>query len=123
VPYWFVCYTRCCTEFRTTIQNDYSFVRSNLPSKSPILAHTAEVLGLVEVADTPQGEWIGGYSWFGSVMSAVEVGIRFGVNASWIIKQNQQWYPMEPLFALLKARFGSRLASHWVTMITNHIKR
>ena len=51
-------------------------------------------------------------------MSAVEVGIRFGVNSSWIMKQNQQWYTMKPIFALLKARFGSRPAGHWVTMIT-----
>ncbi len=58
------------------------FVRSNLPNKSPILAHTAEVLRLVEGADIPQGGWVGGDSWFGSVMSAVEVGIQFGVNSS-----------------------------------------
>ena len=99
-------------------RKDYSFVRSNLPDKSPILAHTAEVLRLVEGADIPQGGWVGGDSWFGSVMSAVEVGKRFGVNSSWIINQNQQWYPMKPLFAVLKARFGNRPAGHWVTMIT-----
>jgi hypothetical protein len=32
-------------------REDYSFVRSNLPDKSPIMAHTAEVLRLVEGAD------------------------------------------------------------------------
>jgi hypothetical protein len=73
-------------------RKDYSFVRSNLPDKSIILAHIAEVLRLVEGADIPQGGWVGGDSWFGSVMSAVEVGLRFGVNSTWIIKQNQQWY-------------------------------
>jgi hypothetical protein len=73
---------------------------------------------LVEGADIPQGGWVGGDSWFGSAMSAVEVGIQFGLNSSWIIEQNQQWYPMKPLFALLQARFGSRPAGHWVTMIT-----
>jgi hypothetical protein len=40
---------------------------------------------------------------------------KFGVHSSWIIKQNQQWFPMKPLYAVLKAHFKDRPAGHWVT--------
>jgi hypothetical protein len=71
-----VCFcTRCCTEFRTKFQKDYSFVRPTLPDKSLVLAFTTEVLRLAEGADITQGGWVGGDSWFGSVTRAVEVGI------------------------------------------------
>jgi hypothetical protein len=79
--------------------------RSYLPDKSEITAHTAEVLRLVENAQIPPGGWVGGDSWFGSVSTAVEVMARFGVHSTWIIKQNQQWFPMKPLHSVLKACF------------------
>jgi hypothetical protein len=44
-----------------------------MPDKSDIMAHTAEVLRLVTNAKIPDGGWVGGDSWFGSVMTAVEV--------------------------------------------------
>ncbi len=43
----------------------------------------------------PKGGWVGGDSWFGLTASAVEVMSKFGVHSSWIIKQNQQWFPMK----------------------------
>jgi len=88
---------------------------SSLPDQSDITAHTAEVLRLVEGAKIPKGGWVGGDSWFGSTATAVEVMNRFGVNSTWIIKQNQHWFPMKPLFAVLKARHKDRPAGHWVT--------
>ncbi len=77
---------------------------SSLLDQSDITAHTAEVLRLVEGAKIPKGGWVGGDSWFGLTPTAVEVMSRFGVNSTWIIKQNQHWFPMKPLFAVLKAR-------------------
>ena len=68
---------------------------SSLPDGSDITAHTAEVLCLVEGANIPEGGWVGGDSWFGLTASAVEVMSKFGVHSSWIIKQNQQWFPMK----------------------------
>ena len=40
---------------------------------------------------------------------------KFGIHSTWIIKQNQHWFPMKPLYAVLKARFKDRPAGHWVT--------
>jgi hypothetical protein len=89
--------------------------KSSLPDGSEITAHTAEVLRLVEGAQIPKFCWVGGDSWFGSTTTAVEVMSRFGVHLSWIIKQNQQWFPMKPLFAILKAHYKDCPAGHWVT--------
>jgi len=97
---------------------DYFGDTSTLPDNSEITAHTAEVLRLVDGAKIPKGGWVGGDSWFGSVSTAVEVMTKFGVNSTWIIKQNQHWFPMKPLFAVLKARFKDRPAGHWVTFHT-----
>jgi hypothetical protein len=93
----------------------YFGTMSTLPDGSDITAHTAEVLRLVEGANIPPSGWVGGDSWFGSTATAVEVMNKFGVHSSWIIKQNQQWFPMKPLYAVLKARFKDRPAGHWVT--------
>jgi hypothetical protein len=92
--------------------------QSSMPDRSDIMAHTAEVLRLVEGAKIPKNGWVGGDSWFGSTTTAVEVMNKFGVHSSWIIKQNQVWFPMKPLFAVLKARYKDRPAGHWVTFQT-----
>jgi len=48
--------------------------KSSLPGDlSFITAHAAEVLQQVEGAKGPEGDWVGGDSWFGSVLSAGEV--------------------------------------------------
>ena len=91
---------------------------SSLPGNKPITAHTAEVLRQVEGAGIPTGGWVGGDSWFGSVASAVEVYKRFGVHSTFIIKTNVQFYPMQVLCAILRARHGDRPAGHWVVLKT-----
>ena len=67
-------------------------------------------------AGLTEGSWVGGDSWFGSVLTAVEVMRRFGVHSTWTIKQNSHLYPEAPLHAILKARFDDRPAGHWVVM-------
>jgi len=48
--------------------------KSYLPGDSTfVTAHAAEVLQQVEGAKVPEGGWVGGDSWFGSVLSAIEV--------------------------------------------------
>jgi hypothetical protein len=83
----------------------YYATKSSRPDGSEVSAHTAEVLHLVDNAKIPKGGWVGGGSWFGSTATAVEVMTRFGVHLTWKIKQNQQWFPIKPLYAVLKARF------------------
>ena len=68
----------------------------------------------MEGANSPQGGWVGGNSWFGSVMTALEVMKRKGVHSTWIIKQNTAYFPLKALHAVLKARLGDRPAGHWV---------
>jgi hypothetical protein len=93
----------------------YHATKSSLPDGSDVATHTAEVLHLVENAKILKRGWVGGDSWFGSTATAVEVMRRFGVHYTWIIKQNQQWFPMKPLYAVLNACFKDRPAGHWVT--------
>jgi len=96
----------------------YNWLTSVLPDKSDITAHTAEVLQLVERAQVLKRGWVGGDSWFGSIATAVEVYKHFGVHFSWIIKQNQSWFPKKALLKLLKAWFKERPAGHWVVFKT-----
>ena len=44
-----------------------------MPNGEIIGAHTAEMLRQVEGAGIPCGGWLGGDSWFGSLVTAVEV--------------------------------------------------
>jgi hypothetical protein len=67
----------------------------------------------------PPGGWVGGDSWFGPISTAVEVMARFGVHSTWIIKQNQQWFPMKPRYSVLKACFKDQPAGHWVTFVAD----
>jgi hypothetical protein len=89
-----------------------------MPEKSEVTAHTVEVLRLIENAKLPIAGWVGGDSWFGSTTTAIEVIRRFSVHSTWIVKQNQSWFPMKALYAVLKAQFKDLPAGHWVTMIT-----
>ena len=87
---------------------------SHLPGNPPITAHAAEVLRQVKGARIPKGGWVGGDSWFGSVLSAVEVKVQFSAYSTWVIKQNTDFFPMQALHSVLKARYGDRPAGHWV---------
>ena len=90
----------------------------NSGRKKTIGSHTAEVLRQVEGAGLEEGAWVGGDAWFGSVTTAVEVYSRFKVHSTFIIKNNDDFYPMRALLAVLKARYPKRAAGHWVTMTT-----
>ena len=98
--------------------NSHQQVRelSSLPDRSPITAHTAEVLRLCKGAALEPGGWTGGDAWFGSVMSAVELKKRLDVFSTFVVKNHRPFFPMEVLFAILKARHGSHPAGHWVVM-------
>jgi hypothetical protein len=88
---------------------------SFLPGRSQTIgAHTAEVLRQIENSGVIEGGWCGGDAWFGSVMTAVEVYRQLGVHSTFIVKNNHNMYPMQPLLAVLRARFGKRPAGHWV---------
>jgi hypothetical protein len=68
-----------------------------------------------------EGGWVGGDAWFGSVMTCVEVWKRFGVYSTFIVKNNNNLFPMQPLYAVLKARYGNKPAGHWVVFKTEII--
>ena len=70
---------------------------SSLPGKPQIGAHTAEVLRQVAGAGVPEGGWVGGDAWFGSVITSVETMIRLKVHSTFIVKNNQTMYPMQAL--------------------------
>jgi hypothetical protein len=92
--------------------------KSSLPGDVFISAHAAEVLRQVEGAKLPVGGWVGGDSWFGSILSAVEVYLHFGVHSTWVIKQNYDYFPVGAMKSILKARYGKKPAGHWVVFRT-----
>jgi hypothetical protein len=100
-------------------RKSYFNEQSHLPGFPPITAHAAEVLRQVDGANIPKGGWVGGDAWFGSVLSAVEVMVRFNVFSTWVIKQNTDFFPMQALHSVLKARYGDRPAGHWVVFRSN----
>lgn len=81
-------------------------------------SHTSVVLRLAEKSGVPSGGWVGGDAWFGSVASCVELHKRFGVHSSFIVKNNDHWFPRKILLEILLARHGRRVAGHWTTMKT-----
>ena len=86
---------------------------SHTPGDNDILQSVAEVLRQVEGAGIPPGGWCGGDAWFGSVMAAVEVKVRKSVDSTFIIKNNRSLFPMQALYAMLKARHTKPIG-HWV---------
>jgi len=88
---------------------------SLVPGKPEITASCAETLRQVEGANLERGGWVGGDAWFGSVQTAVELFLRFGVYSTFIVKNNTNLFPMAVLNEVLKARH-SRQAGHWVVM-------
>jgi hypothetical protein len=88
--------------------------KSHLPNGAFVPAHTAEVLRQVEGAGVSKGDWVGGGSWFGSVLSAVEVKVRFDIHSTWVIKQNHDFFPTVAIHSVLSAWHGNRPAGHWV---------
>jgi hypothetical protein len=90
--------------------------QAHMPKGEPILSHVAECLRQVEGSGLEEGGWMGGDAWFGSINCAVELMKRKKVFSTFIIKQQQQYFPKEVLHAVLRARFARRPAGHWVVM-------
>jgi hypothetical protein len=89
---------------------------SAMPQLETISAHCAEILRQVKNSDVQPGGWVGGDAWFGSIQSCVEVYRRFGVHSTFVMKNNNKYFPTLPLRAVLTARHGTRPAGHWVVM-------
>jgi hypothetical protein len=69
-------------------------------------------------ASVPEGGWVGGDAWFGSIASCVALSKLLSVESTFILKQNDGLFPKRPLMAVMKARHGQRPAGHWVVMTT-----
>jgi hypothetical protein len=112
---WYISFSRCCSTFRSSISQKKKInKKSHLPNGAFVPAHTAEVLRQVEGAGVSKGGWVGGDSWFGSFLSAVEVKVRFDIHSTWVIKQNHDIFPTVAIHSVLSARHGNRPAGHWV---------
>ncbi len=99
-------------------RKDFFNEQSHLPGNVYINVHASEVLRQVKGAGIPEGGWVGGDAWFGSVMSAVEVKKHFNVESTWVVKQNVDYFPVVPFCAVLKVLYGDRPAGHWVVFKT-----
>jgi hypothetical protein len=99
-------------------QNEYVGEKSSMPNGMEIPAHAAEVLRQIKGANIVEGGGVGGDAWFGSMVTALEAKKRLNFDSTWIIKDNHAFYPIGALHAVIKARFGTKIAGHWVTMTT-----
>jgi len=115
---WYISFSRCCSAFGSSILQKKINEKSQLPNGAFVPAHTAEVLRQVEGAGVSKGDWVGGGSWFGSVLSAVEVKVRFDIHSTWVIKQNHDFFPTVAIHSVLSAWHGNRPAGHWVVFQT-----
>ena len=96
-------------------QKEYGEMTSLVGTRSmPIPAHTAEVLRQVKNSGLKRGGWVGGDAWFGSIQTAVNTKLVHGVHSTFVIKNNSTLFPMNPLKAVLKARYGSNATGKWV---------
>lgn len=80
--------------------------------------HVAEVLRQAKNAGIPNGGWVCGDAWFGSVAACITLKKILGVNSTFVVKNNTTLFPKQPLLAVLKARHGDRLAGHWAVFTT-----
>ena len=96
------------------------FKKANADEKETIPTHVSEVLRQVDNANLPTDGtgWVGGDSWFGSVMAMVETKRRLGVESTFVIKQNKKFFPTDILQEVLFARYPSKRIGHWVVMKT-----
>ena len=78
--------------------------KSFLSGDNTIPSHTSEVLRQVEGSDIPEGGWVGGDAWFGSITAAVKVYKKIKFHSTWIIKNNKFVFPMEVIYEIIKAR-------------------
>jgi hypothetical protein len=99
-------------------QKEYFGEKSSMPNSMEIPAHAAEVLRQIKGENVVEGGWVGGDAWFGSMVTALEAKKRRNIDSTWIIKGNHAFYPMGELHAVIKARFGTKIGGHWVTMTT-----
>ena len=97
----------------------YSGIPISFYDKRDTAGHTAVTLRMVEMFGVREGGWVCGDAWFGSIVTAVELYKRFGVHSTFIIKNNDNWYPRKPLLEILFARHGERVAGHHVVMTAN----
>ena len=100
----------------------YSGLPISFYDKRDTAGHTAVTLRMVEMFGVREGGWVCGDAWFGSIVTAVELYKRFGVHSTFIIKNNDNWYPRKPLLEILFARHGERVAGHHVVMTANQAR-
>ena len=101
-----------CSELQNT--KEYSNMQSLLFEDKTVPVHVAEVLRQVGQSGLKRGGWCGGDAWFGSVQAAISAKIVHNVHSSFIVKSNSTLFPMRPLLAVMKARYGERVAGKWV---------
>ena len=58
--------------------------------------------------------WTLSNTWFGNVITEIEAKISFRIEASWIIQNNNSFFPKTALLTVMKARHGTHPAGNWV---------
>ena len=86
-----------------------------MPVKKAMPIHVSEVIQQIEGAGVPEGGWVGGDAWFGSVTFAIELKqCMRGVESTFVVKQNTAFFPKEQLEAVLRSQHSRHPQGHWV---------
>ena len=103
----------CCEDAWDTGTKRLTSRKLHLPTKTLIPAHTAKVLCQVQGIDMINKGWVGEDAYFGSLVIVVETKVPFGVDSTWIIKNNSGLYPEAVLLVILNAWHGRHPEGSW----------
>ena len=102
-------------------------------TNTPHSPHVAETLRQAYFSNLQEGDWIGGDSFFGSIATCLALKLeevthideegaehqhKMNVESSFIVKNKSSLFPRAPLYAVLRARYGKRIAGQWVVFKT-----
>lgn len=94
----------------------YANLTSHMPDGSLISHYVADTLRLSEDSGLKEGDWTGGDSYFGGVETVVEAERVLGIKSTFVLKNNNRWFPAGALKRVMSARHGDRRLGHWVVM-------
>lgn len=96
----------------------YNDIPSHLPDGGNIVVHTSEVARQAIGVGVSRNGWVGGDAWFSSASSCLESKKRMGINSTFVIKNNINFFSMIVLYRILQARHGKRPLGHWIVIKT-----
>lgn len=97
---------------------EYTNTPSHMPGQGLIPHYVAETMRLCKNSGLGEGDWCSADAYYGGVETVVELKAELGIYSTFVVKNNNKWFPMGPLTRLLSARHGDKRLGHWAVMTT-----